>query len=182
MFNHLIDHIPQDILTALSTAAIYGYKVEKNSLDAIISGNDDAIRYALANRIMETNDGDIAFITPFYRDELCDRIPKNLKKEIHRKIATALREHISGPDFDKKLAYHFRACSDHELALHYTLKWAKKMKDMHAADSAIAAYTEALDITKKSDGKAEHSILVKRVELLNLAGRKEEEKAVKGPL
>lgn len=177
MFNHLIDHIPQDILTALSTVAIYGYKVEKNSLDAIISGNDDAIRYALANRIMETNDGDIAFVTPFYRDELCNRIPKNLKKEIHRKIATALREHISGPDIDKKLAYHFRACSDYELALHYILKWAKKMKDMHAADSAIAAYTEALDITKKSDGKAEHSILVKRVELLNLAGRKEEEKA-----
>jgi len=182
MFNHLIDHIPQDILTTLSTAAIYGYKVERNSLDAIIPDNNDAIKYALANRIVETNDGDIAFVNPFFRDELCNRIPESLKKEIHRRIATTLREHISGPDIDKKLAYHFRACTDYEPALHYGLRWAKKMKDMHATDSAIAAYTEALDITKKSDGKAERSILVKRVELLNLAGRKEEEKADLGRL
>jgi len=182
MFNHLIDHIPQDILTTLSTAAIYGYKVERNFLDAIIPNNDDVIKYALANRIVEINDGDIAFVNPFFRDELCNRIPKSLKKEIHRSIATTLREHISGPDIDKKLAYHFRACTDYEPALHYGLRWAKKMKDMHATDSAIAAYTEALDITKKSDGKAERSILVKRVELLNLAGRKEEEKADLGRL
>ena len=67
---------------------------------------------------------------------------------MHRRIATTIREHISGSDIDKKLAYHFRACSDYELALHYGLKWAKKMKDMHATDLAIAAYTEALDITK----------------------------------
>lgn len=176
IFNHLIDHIPQDIFNALSTAAVYGYKVERNFFDAIIPDNDSAIKYALANHIIEANNGEIAFANPFFRDELCNRIPKTQKKEIHRKIATIMREHAFLPNLDEKLAYHFKACADYELALHYALKWAKKMKDMHATDLAIAAYTEALDITKRSDGKAERSILLKRVELLNLAGKKEHEK------
>ncbi|MGB3340240.1 MAG: tetratricopeptide repeat protein [bacterium] len=177
IFNHLIDHIPKDILSTLSTAAIYGYKVKRSLLDVIVPDCDNAISYGLANRILEANNGDIAFANPFFRDELCNRIPISAKKEIHRKIATIIREHSSTPNADEKLAYHFKACADYDLALHYAMKWAKKMKDIHAPDLAIASYSEALDITKKTDNKAERSILLKRVELLNLAGRKEEEKA-----
>ena len=177
IFNHLIDHIPQDVLPTLSTAALYGYKIEKNLLDFIAKDCDDAITYALSNRIVETNNGDITFSNPFFRDELCNRIPKNQKKEIHRRIATVMRENPVVPNTDERLAYHFKACDDYNLALHYALKWAKKMTDMYATDLAIASYSEALDITKKMDGKAEKSILLKRVELYNRAGRKEEEKA-----
>jgi len=140
IFNHLIDHIPKDILSTLSLAALYGYKVEKSLLDVIVPDCDNAISYALLNRIVEANNGDIAFANPFFRDELCNRIPKNMKKEIHRKIATIMREHGSAPNTDEKLAYHFKACAEYDLALHYALKWAKKMTDMHATDLAIASY------------------------------------------
>jgi tetratricopeptide (TPR) repeat protein len=177
IFNHLIDHIPGDILPVLSAAAVYGYKVEKSLFDVIVPDSDKALSYALTTRIVESDNGDIAFANPFFRDELCNRIPKNAKKEIHRKIATIMREHPDLQNIEDKLAYHFKSCDDYNLALHYALKSAKRMKDMHAIDLAIASYSEALEITKKMDGRAERTILLKRVELLNHAGRKEEEKS-----
>ncbi len=175
-FGHLIDHIPLGIFNTLSISALYGYSFSKDLLEAASPNCDEAIAHALENGLIEVSKGEFAFRNPFFRDEICNRIPKSARQDIHRKIANTLRERFAGPDTDKKLAYHFNECGDYELALHYAMKWAKRLKDMHANELALDAYDSAFTISYKINNKSEYNILIDRVDLLNLLGRREEEK------
>lgn len=175
-FNHLIDHIPLGIFDTLSIGALYGYSFNKNFMEAASPNCDEAIAHALENGLIEVNKGEITFRNPFFRDEICNRIPKSARQDIHRKIANILRERFAGRDTDKKLAHHFCECGDYELALHYAMKWAKRLKDMHANEMALDAYDNAFAISYKINNKLEFEILVDRVDLLNLLGKREEEK------
>lgn len=176
VFNYLIDHIPLGIFNTLSIGALYGYSIDRKFLETTTSNFNETVNYALDKGIIELNEEEIIFKNPFFRDEICNRIPKSVRQEIHRKIASILREKFSNHDTDRKLAYHFKECGDYELALHYALKLAKKLKDMHASEMALDAYNDALTISHKINNKAEYRILIERIELLNLLGKRREEK------
>lgn len=176
VYNHLIDHIPVGIFDTLSIGAIYGYSVDREFLTHVSSNYDETIAYGIENGIWSALSGELAFRNPFLRDEICNRIPKSARQEIHRKIASILRDHSTSPDNDKQLAYHFNECEDYNLALHYALKSAKYLKDIHANEHALEAYDFALAVSNKVENRAEFRIIHDRCQLLHLLGRREEEK------
>lgn len=176
VMNHLIDQIPLGIFNTLAIGALCGYSVKKNILMDTAPNANETVRYATENGFCTLNDGELTFTNPFFRDEIRNRIPKSVQQNIHRKIASVLRERPADHETSKTLAYHFKECGDFELALHYALRWAKKLKDMHANESALEAYGDALEISKKLENKAKYRILLERCEILHLLGKKEEEK------
>ncbi|MBN2620890.1 tetratricopeptide repeat protein [candidate division WOR-3 bacterium] len=176
VYNHLIDHIPVGIFDTLSVSAMYGYSVNKELLKSISTNHEETIAYGTENGLWNADNGELTFRNPFLRDEICNRIPKSARQDIHRKIASILREKSAGPETDKHLAYHFNECGDFELALHYALKWAKILKNMHANEHALEAFDHALAISRKIENKAEFRIIHERCEVLHLLGRREEEK------
>jgi tetratricopeptide (TPR) repeat protein len=176
VYNHLIDHIPVGVFETLSVAALYGYTVDIEFLKNISQNSDDTIVYGVDNGIWNSTDGELTFRNPFLRDEICNRVPKSARKDIHRKIAAILRSNSSGPDNDKRLAYHFNECEDYNLALHYALKSAANLKDLHANAHALEAFDFALAISKKLENRAEFRIIHDRCQVLHLLGRREEEK------
>jgi tetratricopeptide (TPR) repeat protein len=176
VMNHLIDHIPLGIFNTLAIGALYGYTVNKEFLAIATQNFKETLNYGLSHGLIVLSNGEITFKSPFLRDEICNRIPKSIKQELHRKIASVLREKSRDSDTDKKLAYHFREAGDHELALHYSLKWARKLKSMHQNDLALEAYNDAHQVSRDLDHKAECSIVLERVELYNLLGMRDHEK------
>lgn len=176
VYNHLIDHIPVGIFDTLSIGALYGYSVDRKFLKNFSSKYDKAVSYGLENGIWEASDDELTFRNPFLRDEICNRIPRSTRKEIHRKIAAILRDINTDPDNDKQLAYHFNACGDYNLALHYALKSAKYLQDIHANEHALEAYDFAHAVSSKVENRAEFRIIHDRCQILHLLGRREEEK------
>ncbi|HEC78056.1 MAG TPA: tetratricopeptide repeat protein [candidate division WOR-3 bacterium] len=177
VFNHLIDHIPVGIFNTLSLGAVYGYTIEKEFLKTAAPNYEETVDYGVRNDLLNSNDGELSFKNPFLREEICSRLPKSVRKTLHRKIASILRERFSTYDNDKKLAYHFKESGDYELALHYVLKWARRLKDIHANEMALEAYNEALQLCRQTNIKAEYRILKEQVDLLDLLGMCEEERS-----
>ena len=171
-----MDNIPDTIFKDLALIALYGYNIERRFLELAASNSEETIRYGLENGIFALNNGEIVFKDPFLRDEVVSRIPRATKKELHRKIAIILRDNFDDHNVEKMLSYHFRECGDYELALHYTLKWVEKLKEMHANEAALEALQDAQKISQKLDNKAEFRILLELIDLNSLLGRREEEK------
>lgn len=176
VMNHLIDQIPLGIFNTLAIGALCGYSVKRTVLADTSQNTTETIQYAIENGFCSLNNGELTFTNPFFRDEIRNRIPKSVRQNIHRKIAAVLREKPADHETDKTLAYHFRECGDFELALHYALRWAKKLKDIHANESALLAYNNAFEICRKLKHKAEYRILLERCEVLHLLGKREDER------
>ncbi len=174
--NEIIDNIPNSILDCLQIGAIYGYTMNRKFMELASPDFGNTLEYCLAHGLLETQDGEIIFRNPFLREELCSRIPKKSRQDMHRKIATILRDNFSDYETDQKLAYHFKESQENELALHYTLKWAKRLKEMHANEAALIAYNDAVALAQQISSKSEVTIRLERLGIIHILGdRKTEE-------
>jgi len=177
VLNHLLDQIPVDVLSTLSIGALYNYSFDKEFIKHAANNADETIACATEHGIISVNNNEVSFNSPFIRDEIINRMSKSLCIEIHQKIASILSQISTDHDKDKKLAYHFNECGNYELALHYAIKWAKKLKDIHSNEQALESYNNAHQISKKIGDRAEYKILLERIDTLHLLGKREEEKA-----
>lgn len=172
----IIDTIPIKFLADLSIFASFGYQIESRFLRSLCSNYEDLINYA-SNADLLLGDGqNISFKRTFIRDEIYARIPKDMRREIHHKIA----QKFEGNFLDKKnygtIAHHYNLGEDDKKALFYTLRSAEYLQEIHMIDKAIADYVCALQFAEEIDKAKKFEILYEKVRLLNLCGRREEEK------
>ena len=121
--------------------------------------------------LIRSNGGDFRFDHTKIKEVLYDRIPRDLRREYHSKVAAAL-EYMNRDDLDRvveDLAFHYMNGTDECRALGYLLRAAEKAKRMYSNDEAIRFFRQALALVQ--DVQQRTSLLEEMGQLYVFLGR-----------
>lgn len=149
-----IERLSPEAREAFQVASVLGSEFEFDVLLTLLHTNEgfllDIIDEGIhANIIEEVKDfrGDrYAFVQSLFAKVLSSRIAEKTKRRLHLEAGLAIEQYDPGGAEERfgELTHHFERGGDTRRAFAYSLKAARKARELYASEESIAAYTKAL--------------------------------------
>ncbi len=161
-----IEKLSTEARTAFQVASILGREFEFDVLLNILHINegylldiiDEGIRFHIIEEVQDFNGDRYSFVQNIIWKVLNSMIPESDLSDFHRRAGHAIEQYdLEGiEDRFGELAHHFELGGDQERALGYSLKAARKARELYAHDEAISFYKKAAKLARSmrnhSDG------------------------------
>jgi tetratricopeptide (TPR) repeat protein len=171
--------LPSETRAALRVAAVIGISFDFALLQRLTGATDDgltnALRAAVAaqlvDEISELNKDRFRFRHALTRESVLGDLLGRERRELHRRVATALEARAVSDTPPEELAYHFDEAGEREPAFRYKLLAGAHAEKLFAFSNAKKHLERALELAPADADIAELQLRFSRVALLAGDGR-----------
>ncbi len=171
----IIDDIPSEFKDNFFYISILGNGCDKAVLQHFVPNIDSFLNWAQERGILYEEGQKCWFKSPILQNELCARLTRDRRLEIHLRIAETLESSFAIPENFGTIAYHYEQAGSKQKSLNFTLKWAEYLKSMHSTSRAVETYYHAYELVGNEDVEKKFKIVSELVNLYNLMGKREME-------
>ncbi len=149
-----ISGLPDDMIQALSTAALIGKSFDVDDLEALLGGEDDLddiidrlVQEGLIEEERRSRGDVMAFTSGVVREVLYARLSRRKRRSLHRKYAQLLEKSYVGrlERVHPQLVYHYAEGDEPEKTVEYGLIHARRSLEAFSPEEALRAAGTALE-------------------------------------
>jgi class 3 adenylate cyclase/tetratricopeptide (TPR) repeat protein len=179
-----LDGLPPAEKMALQQASVIGHVFWDEPLQRLAPGMAQALDRLMRRDLVRARepssfDGvrEYAFKHHLLHQVTYDSVLKRDKRQQHRLTAEWLvaKSGERSGEYDGLIADHYERAADTVNAATYWRKDGERAANAYASDAALDSLGRALDLTPASERAARFDLMVSRIHLLNLIGRRREE-------